>query len=510
MGLAWARPNLAAELGISQQNIYTWRRQVRIDAGKGLWIAYLLADRASGSMLKLKLTSCWRLFRCLLIACICAGITAEEGSCSEYKNIGVIEFVEILKQEQGAPVLDVRDRDSDFPLRLEGSIHIPHTEARYRRREIPGKNPVVICRTGRKSSLVSQLLVNNGFDNVRNLHGGMIGLIQYIAANESKEQETVAFLRERMVANTPVIGLPPPELDLRDMQGNRVEPASYAGKKTVVLLFWMLRDERSLQALKAMHEITAGNDGIELLPVFSGKGKGELGEAVDLIENVAPGRSLYIDPDRRAAAAFAVEEVPALVLIDRKGILRASGSADVHQKLPYFWENSFGDLLKLAVSGEEIPYPEDPLYGNQRTPIDLEGKSAPDFTLTDRGGNRYSLEDYKGRNVVLVFWTYYCPYSRKQLALLDDYYQERKGDIEVLSIASRPQPEHRSQFQRFIRQSNISFPILFDEDGGSVSRAYFVSAIPVWMVIDKSGLVRVPIIGYSDETATIIDEAIER
>jgi peroxiredoxin len=306
------------------------------------------------------------------------------------------------------------------------------------------------------------------------------------------------------------VGLFPPQIELRDMQGDKAEFASHAGKKTVVLLFWVLRDERSLQALKAMHEIATGNGGIEFMPVFSGKGEGELGEAVDLIEDVTPGRSLHTDPDGRAAAAFGVEEMPALVLIDSKGILRASGIADVHQKLPHFWESSFADLLKLAVSGEELPYPEDPLYGNQRTPIDLEGRPAPDFTLADDTGSQYSLESYRGRNVVLVFWTYYCPYSRKQVVLLEGYHQQRKGDIEILSIVRRPRPEHRGQFQRFVRQSNISFPILFDDDGGSVSREYFVSAIPAWMLIDKSGLVKAPTIGYSDETGTIIDAVIGR
>ena len=202
--------------------------------------------------------------------------------------------------------------------------------------------------------------------------------------------------------------------------------------------------------------------------------------------------------------------MPALVLIDRRGILRASGIADVHQRLPYFWDNSFGDLLKMAAAGEEIPYPEDPLYGNQRTPMDLEGRPAPGFTLRDGMGKQYSLADYRGRNLVLVFWTYYCPFSRKEVVLLEDYYRERKGDIEILSIVGRLQPEHRAQFQRFIRQSNISFPILFDDDGGSVSRAYFVSAIPAWIIIDKSGLVKAPNLGYSDETRTIIDEAIAR
>jgi hypothetical protein len=112
--------------------------------------------------------------------------------------------------------------------------------------------------------------------------------------------------------------------------------------------------------------------------------------------------------------------------------------------------------------------------------------------------------------VVLVFWAYFCPYSRKQFLRLEDYYQERKSDIEVLSIASMPPPEYRWQFERFVRGNNISFPVLFNDDSGSVLRAYFVSSTPVWMLIDKNGLVRAANIGYSPQMGTIIDAVIGR
>jgi rhodanese-related sulfurtransferase/peroxiredoxin len=422
----------------------------------------------------------------------------------------VNEFVDILKKEKGTPIIDVRDRLSYAPLHLDGSVNIPLTELRHRRHEIAGKSPVMICQTNRKSRQASLMLVNSGFENVRNVDGGMSGLIQYIAAHESDEPETVEFLRERMVVETPIVGLYPPEIELQDMQGNGVNPARYGGKKTVVLLFWMPRHERSLQALREMHEITAGSEEIEFMPVFAGKGRSELDEAAELIANVTPGRFLHTDPDRRAATALSAKEVPALVLIDKKGILRASGIANVHRKLPYFWENSFSDLLKIVVSGKEVPYPESELYGNKRTPMDLEGRSAPGFTLRDGKGKQYSLSDYRGRNVVLLFWAYFCPYSRKQVLRLDEYYRERKSEVEVLSIASMPPPEQRGRFQRFVGGNNVSFPVLFSDDSGSVLRAYFVSSTPVWMVVDKNGLVKAPNLGYSPQTGTIIDAVIGR
>ena len=461
-------------------------------------------------MLNWKLRSCSPFFLCILITCICSGIAAEDGSCSEYEDIGVIEFVGILKKERETPVVDVRDRRSYAPLHLDGSVNIPLTELRYRRHEIAGKSPVVFCQTGRKSSQAGLMLVNSGFENVRNVRGGMSGLIQYIAANESNEPETVEFLRERMVARFPIVGLYPPEIELEDMQGNRMNPARHGGKKTVVLLFWMLRHEKSLQALKEMQEITAGNEEIEFIPVFGGEGRGELDEAAELIANVTSGRFLHTDPDRKAATALGVKEMPALVLIDKKGVLRAICATDVHQKLPRFWENSFSDILKTVVSGKEAPYPESKLYGNQRTPMELEGRFAPDFTLTDGKGKQYSLSDYRGRNVVLLFWSYFCPYSRAQILRLEEYYQGRKSDIEVLSLTSRPPPEYREQFESFIGEGNVSFPVLFNDDGGSVPRAYFVSSTPAWMVIDKSGLVKAPNIGYSPQMGTIIDAVIGR
>ena len=452
--------------------------------------------------------SCSRLFLCTFIIGICTGMAAEDGSRSGYKDIGVHELVGILKKEKETPVIDVRDWNSYAPVHLDGSVNIPLEELRQRRHQIAGKNPVVICQTGHKSSQASLMLVNSGFENVRNVRGGMLGLIQYIAANESSDPETVEFLRGRMVAKIPIVGLHPPKIELPDMQGNRMNPAGYGGKKTVVLLFWMRGNERSLQALKEMQEITAGNEEIELIPVLAGEGDGELDEAAELVANLTPGRFLHTDPDRRAATALGAEEIPALVLIDKKGILRASVIADVHEKLFNFWENSFSDLLEMVASGKEAPYPESELYGNQRTAMDLEGRSAPDFTLTDAKGKQYSLRDYRGRKVVLLFWAYFCPYSRKQVLRLEDYYQERKSEIEVLSITSRPPPEYVGRFQDFVGGGNISFPVLFNDDGSSVLRAYFVSSTPVWMIIDEDGLVKAPNIGYSPEMGTIIDAVI--
>jgi len=37
------------------------------------------------------------------------------------------------------------------------------------------------------------------------------------------------------------------------------------------------------------------------------------------------------------------------------------------------------------------------------------GKTAPDFTLTDIAGKQHKLSDYRGKNVMIVFWATWCP-----------------------------------------------------------------------------------------------------
>ncbi len=43
------------------------------------------------------------------------------------------------------------------------------------------------------------------------------------------------------------------------------------------------------------------------------------------------------------------------------------------------------------------------------------GTPAPDFTLTDINGHDVSLRDFRGRQVVLVFWASWCPDCRAEV-----------------------------------------------------------------------------------------------
>ena len=92
-------------------------------------------------------------------------------------------------------VLDVRSVSEFASGHLEGALNIPHTELRARLdevREAAGGRPVrVHCQSGVRSFLAERILVQEGFDDVRNLSGGMLTIRDAIAGGVIPEVEII-------------------------------------------------------------------------------------------------------------------------------------------------------------------------------------------------------------------------------------------------------------------------------------------------------------------------------
>lgn len=75
---------------------------------------------------------------------------------------------------QDAYLLDVREPDEWQAGHAPGAHHLPMMEVPARLAELPvDADIVVVCRSGGRSGQVVAYLVGNGWDNVRNLDGGM-------------------------------------------------------------------------------------------------------------------------------------------------------------------------------------------------------------------------------------------------------------------------------------------------------------------------------------------------
>jgi peroxiredoxin (alkyl hydroperoxide reductase subunit C) len=123
------------------------------------------------------------------------------------------------------------------------------------------------------------------------------------------------------------------------------------------------------------------------------------------------------------------------------------------------------------------------------------GTSAPDFTLPCSPHASVSLEDFRGRRVVLAFYpSDWEPVSREQLALYQEYLPTFEDlRTEVVGIS----PDGVWSHAAFARGAGIRFPLLSDSHPkGAVARAYGVyleregSSSRALFVVDGRGIIR--------------------
>jgi thioredoxin-dependent peroxiredoxin len=97
------------------------------------------------------------------------------------------------------------------------------------------------------------------------------------------------------------------------------------------------------------------------------------------------------------------------------------------------------------------------------------GDRAPEFTLPGTGGRKYSLADYAGTPVVLVFYPGDdTPVCTKQLNTYNNGLEEfAELGAQVLAISAQDVASH----ERFSDKHGFSFPLLADTDK-SVAAAY--------------------------------------
>lgn len=78
-------------------------------------------------------------------------------------------------KKRAMQIVDIREIQ-EFQLGNLGGDHIPMAECLRRHKEIRRDIPVVVhCRTGRRSeAVVSALAEKHGFENLRNLAGGIM------------------------------------------------------------------------------------------------------------------------------------------------------------------------------------------------------------------------------------------------------------------------------------------------------------------------------------------------
>lgn len=93
------------------------------------------------------------------------------------------------------------------------------------------------------------------------------------------------------------------------------------------------------------------------------------------------------------------------------------------------------------------------------------GDPVPDFQLVDLAGNRVALSDFQGKGVVLNFWATWCPPCRREMPLLEEAWNEYRGQgVVIIGIDLGEPPE---TVKRYVDSVGVTYPIWTDAPDGA-------------------------------------------
>lgn len=113
-------------------------------------------------------------------------------------------------------------------------------------------------------------------------------------------------------------------------------------------------------------------------------------------------------------------------------------------------------------------------------------EEAPNFSGETLTGDRFVLTDENQKKTLINFWGTWCEPCKREMPALETAYSTHKADgFNVISINLG-----QSNFvtQQFVKQYNLTFPVLIDQDG-SIKEAYHVGKLPASFLVDEDGII---------------------
>jgi peroxiredoxin len=132
------------------------------------------------------------------------------------------------------------------------------------------------------------------------------------------------------------------------------------------------------------------------------------------------------------------------------------------------------------------------------------GTPAPPFSLPDIHGRITTLEEFRGRRVLLVFTDPQCGPCDQLAPELVRLHKEHDGNGPAIVLVGRGEPEEN---RRKAEQHGIEFPFVI-QDRWKLSRSYGIFATPVAYLIDERGVIASNVGVGTDKILALADEAL--
>ena len=129
--------------------------------------------------------------------------------------------------------------------------------------------------------------------------------------------------------------------------------------------------------------------------------------------------------------------------------------------------------------------------------------SATSFSGRDLEGNRYALEDLRGKVVVLNFWFVQCRPCVQEMPELNELVQEYQDD-EVVFLAFAL--NEKAELEQFLKKKDFNYQII--PDARVVAEQYSVEGYPTHIIVDQSGQIVYRQMGFGSMTVGDLNQKI--
>ncbi|MEM6380349.1 MAG: TlpA disulfide reductase family protein, partial [Bacteroidota bacterium] len=125
---------------------------------------------------------------------------------------------------------------------------------------------------------------------------------------------------------------------------------------------------------------------------------------------------------------------------------------------------------------------------------------APEFSLVNMDGQTVSLQDYRGKVVVLDFWATWCGPCKSSFPGMQELLNQMEGNTDVVFLfvdawqREKSNEEKLKVVREFIADNEYTFNVPMDYDN-KVIDSYKVNGIPTKFVIGPNGKIRFKSVG---------------
>ncbi|HEY0512245.1 MAG TPA: redoxin domain-containing protein [Thermoanaerobaculia bacterium] len=287
---------------------------------------------------------------------------------------------------------------------------------------------------------------------------------------QSIDRESIR-LQARTSSGLPV-GTLLPDFELPDLDGRPVSWKDFRGRK-VLLVSWSARCGYCDRIAPDLISLEPGlaRAGVSLLLLSAGTAEAERAAA----EEHGLKSPILLQKSGTSIEAFHDRGTPVAYLIDEDGRIAHRLAIGSDQVLDLAREAAPKAALK------RLPLSESRIERNGLKP----GTPAPVFTLPSLDGGMISLDQYRGRKVLLVFSDPHCgPCEQLTPSLIQLHEKHRDNGLAVVVIGRGDPAENR----RKAEEHRLEFPVAVQRKW-EISRQYGIFATPAGFLIDENGMI---------------------